>query len=283
MVSCSGIKKLNLFDLPLTGRTLIEASAGTGKTYSLAFIYLRLLLGIGENNYPKPLDVNQILVVTFTKAATQELRSRIRQNIQELRLGLLQGHHDDPIYQQLIDLVEDSNDAIQRLTQAQQSMDDAAIYTIHGFCQRILTSHAFESGVLFEQTLITDEQELKLQVVQDFWRHYFVPLDKALVYLILDYWQDPETLLADIKPYLNFEFDEKPGERVDITEKIRHFHQKHIEQIDLVKKRWLDVASDLPDIIAQSGINKQSYSSRYLPIWLAKVTAWAQLPTRSFK
>ena len=283
MVSCSGIKKLNLFDLPLTGRTLIEASAGTGKTYSLAFIYLRLLLGIGENNYPKPLDVNQILVVTFTKAATQELRSRIRQNIQELRLGLLQGHHDDPIYQQLIDLVEDSNDAIQRLTQAQQSMDDAAIYTIHGFCQRILTSHAFESGVLFEQTLITDEQELKLQVVQDFWRHYFVPLDKALVYLVLDYWQDPETLLADIKPYLNFEFDEKPEESVDITEKIQQFHQKHVEQIAQVKKSWVDAAGDLPEIIAQSGINKQSYSSRYLPNWLAKVTAWAQLPTRSFK
>ena len=283
MVSCSGIKKLNLFDLPLTGRTLIEASAGTGKTYSLAFIYLRLLLGIGKNSYPTPLDVNQILVVTFTKAATQELRSRIRQNIQELRLGLLQGHHDDPIYQQLIDLVDDSNQAIQKLTQAQQSMDDAAIYTIHGFCQRILTSHAFESGVLFEQTLITDEQDLKLQVVQDFWRHYFVPLDKALAYLILDYWQDPETLLSDIRPYLNFEFDEQQEEHIDISGKIQQFYQKYFQQISLIKKQWLDSIADLPEIIAQSGVNKQSYSSRNLPNWLAKVTAWAQMPIRSFK
>jgi exodeoxyribonuclease V beta subunit len=283
MVLCSGIKKLNLFDLPLTGRTLIEASAGTGKTYSLAFIYLRLLLGVGENNYPIPLDVNKILVVTFTKAATQELRSRIRQNIQELRLGLLQGYHEDPIYQQLIELVVDTNGAIQRLTQAQQSMDDAAIYTIHGFCQRILTSHAFESGVLFEQTLITDEQALKLQVVQDFWRHYFVPLDKALVYLILDYWRDPESLLSDIKPYLNFELDEWQEESIDFTEKIQQFHQKHFAQINLVKKLWLDSIEDLPDIIAQSGVNKQSYSSRYLPGWFAKVTTWAQMSTRSFK
>ena len=283
MVSCSGIKKLNLFDLPLTGRTLIEASAGTGKTYSLAFIYLRLLLAIGKNSYPTPLDVNQILVVTFTKAATQELRSRIRQNIQELRLGLLQGHHDDPIYQQLIDLVDDSNQAIQKLTQAQQSMDDAAIYTIHGFCQRILTSHAFESGVLFEQTLITDEQDLKLQVVQDFWRHYFVPLDKALAYLILDYWQDPERLLSDIRPYLNFEFDEQQEEHIDISGKIQQFYQKYFQQISLIKKQWLDSIADLPEIIAQSGVNKQSYSSRNLPNWLAKVTAWAQMPIRSFK
>lgn len=283
MVSCSGIKKLNLFDLPLTGRTLIEASAGTGKTYSLAFIYLRLLLGIGKNNYPTPLEVNQILVVTFTKAATQELRSRIRQNIQELRLGLLQGRHEDPIYQQLIDLVEDTDDAIQRLTQAQQSMDDAAIYTIHGFCQRILTSHAFESGVLFEQTLITDEQDLKLQVVQDFWRHYFVPLDRELVYLILDYWQDPESLLSDINPYLNFEFDQAQEENFDITKKIEQFYRKHFEQIELVKKLWLDSVADLPEIIARSGVNKQSYSNRFLPNWFAKVTAWAQLPTQSFK
>ncbi|OCF99601.1 exodeoxyribonuclease V subunit beta [Gilliamella sp. wkB195] len=283
MVSCSGIKKLNLFDLPLTGRTLIEASAGTGKTYSLAFIYLRLLLGIGKNNYPTPLEVNQILVVTFTKAATQELRSRIRQNIQELRLGLLQGRHEDPIYQQLIDLVEDTDDAIQRLTQAQQSMDDAAIYTIHGFCQRILTSHAFESGVLFEQTLITDEQDLKLQVVQDFWRHYFVPLDRALVYLILDYWQDPKSLLSDINPYLNFEFDQSQEENFDITKKIEQFYRKHLEQIELVKKLWLDSVADLPEIIARSGVNKQSYNNRFLPNWFAKVTAWAQLPTQSFK
>lgn len=283
MVSCSGIKKLNLFDLPLTGRTLIEASAGTGKTYSLAFIYLRLLLGIGKNSYPTPLEVNQILVVTFTKAATQELRSRIRQNIQELRLGLLQGRHEDPIYQQLIDLVEDTDDAIQRLTQAQQSMDDAAIYTIHGFCQRILTSHAFESGVLFEQTLITDEQDLKLQVVQDFWRHYFVPLDRALVYLILDYWQDPKSLLSDINPYLNFEFDQPQEENFDITKKIEQFYRKHFEQIELVKKLWLDSVADLPEIIARSGVNKQSYNNRFLPNWFAKVTAWAQLPTQSFK
>ena len=108
----------SLFELPLTGRSLIEASAGTGKTYSLAFIYLRLLLGIGQNSYPKPLDVSQILVVTFTKAATQELRSRIRQNIQELRLGLLQGHHNDPIYQKLIELIDDRQSAVQRLTDA---------------------------------------------------------------------------------------------------------------------------------------------------------------------
>ncbi|MCX8579789.1 exodeoxyribonuclease V subunit beta [Gilliamella sp. B2717] len=282
MVSSGEIKKLNLFDLPLTGRTLIEASAGTGKTYSLAFIYLRLLLGIGENSYSTPLDVSQILVVTFTKAATQELRSRIRQNIQELRLALLNGEHDDPIYQQLMTLIVDRQQAIQRLTEAQQSMDDAAIYTIHSFCQRILTSHAFESGVLFEQKLITDEYQLQLQVVQDFWRYYFTPLEKSYAYLVRDCWKEPAELLADITPYLSNTFNEKTELNPNITEAIAEFYQQNFNMIETVKKSWLKHVDQLSDIINQSGVSKQSYSSRYLPNWLSKVSQWANSATLTF-
>jgi exodeoxyribonuclease V beta subunit len=283
MVSSSGVKKLNLFDLPLTGRTLIEASAGTGKTYSLAFIYLRLLLGIGQNSYPRPLNVNEILVVTFTKAATQELRSRIRQNIQELRIGLLQGHHKDPIYQQLIELIDDRKFAVQQLTIAQQSMDDAAIYTIHSFCQRILTSHAFESGVLFEQKLISDEYELKLRVTQDFWRHYFTPLDKPLAYLVLATWQDPTALLKDITPYLGLDFNNAGKVNLDISTTIKSFYQQSYEKIENIKKSWLALSEKLVEIIIQSGVSKQSYSSRNLPNWVIKVSAWANSETRTFE
>ena len=283
MVSSSGVKKLNLLELPLTGRTLIEASAGTGKTYSLAFIYLRLLLGIGKNSYPKPLNVNEILVVTFTKAATQELRSRIRQNIQELRLALLEGKHTDPIYQQLIELIDDPQTAIQMLTQAQQSMDDAAIYTIHSFCQRILTSHAFTSGVLFEQTLIADEQQLYLQVVQDFWRYYFIPLDKSLAYLVLASWQDPAALLADITPYLNFDFNNSTELNSDVLAKINEFYKNNFLKIDTVKKTWRSSIDEITKIITQSDVSKQSYNSRNLPNWLAKISVWANQETNTFE
>ncbi|SCB98810.1 DNA helicase/exodeoxyribonuclease V, beta subunit [Gilliamella bombicola] len=283
MVSSSRVKKLNLFDLPLTGRTLIEASAGTGKTYSLAFIYLRLLLGIGQNSHPIPLEVNEILVVTFTKAATQELRSRIRQNIQELRIGLLKGQHQDPIYQQLIDLIVDRKLAVQQLTVAQQSMDDAAIYTIHSFCQRILTSHAFESGVLFEQTLISDENQLKLRVVQDFWRHYFTPLDKPLAHLVLNTWQDPTSLLKDINPYLGLSLNDNTKVNSDISVTIEEFYQQNYQKIEDIKQSWLASTDELVDIIIQSGVSKQSYSSRYLPNWINKVSKWASNPTLTFE
>lgn len=65
--------------LPLQGERLIEASAGTGKTFTIAALYLRLLLGLGGSAaFPRPLTVEELLVVTFTEAATAELRGRIR-------------------------------------------------------------------------------------------------------------------------------------------------------------------------------------------------------------
>ena len=70
---------LNPLRLPLQGERLIEASAGTGKTFTIAALYLRLLLGLGGNAaFPRPLSVEELLVVTFTEAATAELRGRIR-------------------------------------------------------------------------------------------------------------------------------------------------------------------------------------------------------------
>ncbi len=75
------MKTLSPIELPLNCTALIEASAGTGKTFTMANLYLRLLLGVGCAS----LTVEQILVVTFTKAATEELRDRIRRNIKACR------------------------------------------------------------------------------------------------------------------------------------------------------------------------------------------------------
>ena len=79
-------ESLDPLRLPLRGERLIEASAGTGKTFTIAALYLRLLLGLGgESAYSRAISVEELLVVTFTEAATEELRGRIRSNIHELR------------------------------------------------------------------------------------------------------------------------------------------------------------------------------------------------------
>jgi len=187
----------NCFDLlnsPLEGRNLIEASAGTGKTYTIAGLYLRLLL-------EKRLSVDQILVVTFTVAATEELRARIRRRIREALAAFVSINGSDqgasvaeptPVAQSasvaepapvtqpapvaddflagLVKKCADSREAELLLTNALRCFDEAVVFTIHGFCQKTLQEKAFECGSFFNTELITDQSGLMQEVVDDFWR-----------------------------------------------------------------------------------------------------------------
>ena len=79
------MQQLNPISTPLNAISLIEASAGTGKTYTMGSLYLRLLLQAGENAFPYALNVEQILVVTFTEMATEELKKKIRERIYDAK------------------------------------------------------------------------------------------------------------------------------------------------------------------------------------------------------
>ncbi len=98
--------------------------------------------------FARPLTVEELLVVTFTEAATAELRGRIRSNIAELRIACLRETTDDPLYERLLEEIDDKAQAAQWLLLAERQMDEAAVFTIHGFCQRMLNLNAFESGML---------------------------------------------------------------------------------------------------------------------------------------
>jgi exodeoxyribonuclease V beta subunit len=147
------------------GITLIEASAGTGKTYSITGLILRLIL-------EKHLQIRDILAVTFTEAATQELRDRIRRRLQSALEDLHHGASKDDIVDAFLKK-GDKAVGIHELDLAIQSFDEAQIFTIHGFCQRMLNDHAFESGTRFDTTLVTDPKPLFEEVARDFWRLRF--------------------------------------------------------------------------------------------------------------
>ena len=117
-------------------------------------------------------------MVTFTEAATAELRGRIRARIHEARLAFMRGHSTDTLLAQLLAEVEDHDLAARRLLAAERQMDEAAVFTIHGFCQRMLRQNAFESGALFETEFLTDDSRLRLQAVSDYWRAEFYPVDQ---------------------------------------------------------------------------------------------------------
>lgn len=266
---------LDVLSLPLVGERLIEASAGTGKTYTLAVLYLRLLLGLGgAAAYPRPLSVGEILVVTFTEAATEELRGRIRDNIHALRIACVRGESSEPILDCLLEQIVNRRAAANLLLAAERQMDEAAIYTIHGFCQRMLVHNAFESGILFEQTVVQDELPLRRQATADFWRRHCYPLPFVVAQAVSDEWSGPEALLADLMPYLHGEAPILRQQEIG-DEPILVRHQQIIAGINQLKRCWLE-ASDLPrEIIIASGVSKQSYSSRFLPQWLEQVSGWA--------
>ncbi len=172
-------RPLEPLKLPLFGTQLIEASAGTGKTYTITSLVLRLLL-------ERRLGVDEIAVVTFTKAATSELRDRSRRRIDEAERVFARGvaPEGDELLQGLLESQKDHAGALSRLRTAQRALDRAAIFTIHGFAQRMLQEHAFESGARFDLELVGDQRTLVTEVAHDFWANEIATLPDSLWKLI---------------------------------------------------------------------------------------------------
>jgi len=196
---------LNPLTLPLQGLQLIEASAGTGKTWTLAALYVRLVLGhTATSNQPGvALYPPQILVMTFTDAATAELRERIRARLAQAAKFFQKGAaapHDDFLRDLRAGLDPASwSECAARLDVAAQWMDEAAIFTIHGWSSRMLKTHAFDSASLFTQTRVEDSEQLKLSAVQDYWRQWFYALDADTLAALDGLADTPQALLAKLK------------------------------------------------------------------------------------
>ncbi|WP_174874866.1 exodeoxyribonuclease V subunit beta [Vogesella oryzae] len=194
---------LDALNCPLSGVNLIEASAGTGKTWTIAALYTRLLLEDGPDGAPPP-SLDKLLVVTYTKAATAELRERLRRRLVELAQVLDGGHSDDGFLRALADRLAAGDLALtrERLRAAINGFDAAAIYTIHGFCQRVLTDAAFDSGQTFTATLEADNQADLQQLADDFWRQHIVA-QPQLAQVLAENGDTPEGWLAEVRAYLS--------------------------------------------------------------------------------
>ncbi|WP_284879794.1 exodeoxyribonuclease V subunit beta [Citrobacter portucalensis] len=276
-------ESLDPLRLPLTGERLIEASAGTGKTFTIAALYLRLLLGLGGSAaFPRPLTVEELLVVTFTEAATEELRGRIRSNIHELRIACLRETTDNPLYARLLDEIADKKQAAQWLLLAERQMDEAAVFTIHGFCQRMLSLNAFESGMLFEQQLIEDESLLRYQACADFWRRHCYPLPRDIAQVVFETWKGPQALLRDIDRYLQGEAPVIKAPPSD-DETLASRHEQILARINQIKQQWRDSVDELDGLMEASGIDRRKFNRGNQGKWIEKISAWAQEETQSYQ
>ena len=276
-------ESLDPLRLPLIGERLIEASAGTGKTFTIAALYLRLLLGLGgEAAYPRAISVEELLVVTFTEAATEELRGRIRSNIHELRIACLRGESDNPLYSALLAEIADKDDAAKTLLLAERQMDEAAVFTIHGFCQRMLSLNAFESGMLFEQQLIEDESRLRYQACADFWRRHCYPLTRDIAAVIHDVWKGPRDLLKSLDRWLQGEAPQLKSPPAP-NETLAERHQQIIGRIDSLKQQWREQVGEIEGVLENSGLDRRKFNRGNQGKWMEKVNAWAQEETLSYQ
>ena len=247
---------LDAFTFPLHGTRLIEASAGTGKTYTIANLYLRIILGHGDeqSRHETNLTADQILVVTFTEAATGELRDRIRARIHKARLAFIDKTSDDDFIKQLLSDYQDHDKAIELLLTAERQMDEAAIFTIHGFCQRMLKQHAFESGTLFTSELISDNEQLLHTAAADYWRKYLYPLDQDMAAMVRELWKTPDKLLAAVRSWMSQADLNLQGD--NLPESLSQFKSHCLQPWLNLKENWQKDAQAINDALIDSDLAK---------------------------
>jgi exodeoxyribonuclease V beta subunit len=254
------INNFDLLNSALEGTNLIEASAGTGKTYTITGLFLRLVL-------EKHLSVSRILVVTFTEAATGELKERIRTQLRKAIRAFTEGGSQDPFLKDLTNKMNDAEKALAHLKEALREFDQASIFTIHGFCRRMLQENAFESGSLFDTELVTDQENLKREIVDDFWRKNFYEASPLFVHYAMDNKLGPDTLLSLIgnrvaQPYLKIipRFDTPDSSREEAAYK---------EAFDEVRNAWHSAKQEIEQILTtDKGLSRTKYGKGKIPDWI---------------
>ena len=291
---------LNPITLPLNQISLIEASAGTGKTYTIGSLYLRLLLKAGENNFSRPLNVEEILVVTFTEMATEELKKKIRERITDAidKLTTFSETQDKSAFKNdefLTALCDNLNifEAIHRLKLAEQNMDLAAIYTIHGFCRRMLMQYAFHSGIHFNLELIKDQSDLLVRFANEFWREHFYPLPFEMADFIANELGSPDYVLSllesDLGKNLIVDLENQQALSISITEFLHQYLGEYFKDIKALKRFWLESAGKISELITEElnkdyakgepkSLSRRSYNTSRLAKWIDQVNDWANDP-----
>jgi exodeoxyribonuclease V beta subunit len=219
--------QLDPLNLELHSRHLIEASAGTGKTFNITRLYARLIL-------EKRLSVQEILVMTYTRAATEEIKGRVAAFLLEIHDEWYADKQSD-FTQTLISRVGlEEGDAL--LTAALLSLDEASIFTIHGFCQRVLKQFAVSLKADLELELVTDSTELLLQGVQDYLR--VATKNKASFALLsAKNWHIPDNFFNEFRSAISSDLalTQVTMAQVQTDENANLARQLH-EQVDFIKQ-----------------------------------------------
>jgi exodeoxyribonuclease V beta subunit len=257
--------------VPLEGRQVIEASAGTGKTRAITGLVLRLVM-------EKGVPVDAILVVTYTIAATEELRARIRTLLLTALGALRDGECGDEMVAALVARVPDRSEAERRVRQALADFDLAGILTIHGFCRRALVESAFESGMPFETELVPDLTELLQEAVDDFWRRRVTGASPLFVQHLLDRKVTPDTLAAASARHLG-----RPDLWLAPAEVVPDDAGCEVACLaawERLREIWPGARAGVEELLCDPGLKQTAYKQPAVRTWLRRMDAYvgAELP-----
>ena len=252
-MSSPEFQELDICRLPLEGVHLVEADAGTGKTYSITSLFLRLIVQAG-------LRVSEILVVTYTRAATAELQARIRRRLRDARSDLARGDSEDPVVHHLMKRGPSREESLERLRAALASFDQAAIFTIHGFCQRVLARYPLATDTLFNPRLEPSDGDLLRSMVYDFWRSELESLDGPRMGAVLDRWKTPDALLREVLPYVGRDYltHSTPPEPKDLDELLKTRQQAWSR----IGDAWPRFRGEVAELLTESPV---LHKGRYTP------------------
>ena len=248
---------LNPLSMPLVGHHLIEASAGTGKTHTIGSLVLRLLLGHRDHatgNGPT-YTLEQLLIVTFTNAATEELLGRIRVRIQQA-VDVFGGQESNNSFLQ--SLIADSHDReldCSRLQAALKSLDCCSVFTIHGFAQRILKRNAFETLTSFSAELDEGAQRMVSDTILDFWRKQVYPLGNVAADRVLASYASPTDLarlVAQLSKHQALHLDNEPEQ--DWQTLLEQIDRQVIDLLDFWRQHSVDLTGYLDKIKLKSDL-----------------------------
>lgn len=229
------LKPFSPLEMPSQGRQLIEASAGTGKTYTITSLYLRWILGIG---CARPHEVHELLIVTFTRAATEELRSRIRKKLRDASLAAGNPEAEaDPLIKSLLQEVSPQQAEL-LLHQAVHNLEEAAIYTLHSFCGRLLKEFALATGSLVNHSISfgQDQEDLLRHAAADVYQQWISEKDRDEVQAFREKFRNPDKLLDTLKPMLRPASIQIKSPPKLTSEK----EQSILQTIEKAKKLWLE-------------------------------------------
>lgn len=269
------MNEMKPFEVSFSGIHLVEASAGTGKTYNITSLYIRSLIELD-------ISVSNILVVTYTEAATKELKDRllerIRQSINVLRSNEADDESDQFLVQ-LLEYVDDREEAIERLERASRTFDEAAIYTIHGFCYHALQEQAFESRAMFDAEMIGDDSELVLEAVDDYWRNWVADaskdrLKRPLLQYLLDNNYDPDTLAAELGPHLGQPYLEVHPEKTMSEPEMREELERVTDLFEQMQECWEGEQQQILSSLRFEGLNGNKYRKNSVPGWMEQMNSF---------